>query len=182
MNPLEIIKKHYTPGTRGHDILVEHGRHVARKAMDAASCVPHLTPDILFIEQAAMLHDIGIYLTDTPQLDCKGSYPYICHGYLGRKILENENLFEHALVCERHVGVGIGIADIQKQKLPLPEYEMMPISIEEQIICYADKFFSKDENRLDREKPAEEIIAMLKKFGPDKAARFESWMKMFGNI
>jgi hypothetical protein len=53
---------------------------------------------------------------------------------------------ELALVCERHIGVGISIAEIQHHNLPLPSRDMIPVSIEEQLICYSDKFFSKNGN------------------------------------
>ena len=44
---------------------------------------------------------------------CYGDKDYICHGYLGRALLEKEGLPAHALVCERHVGVGLSISDIR---------------------------------------------------------------------
>ena len=61
-----------------------------------------------------MLHDIGIFLTHAPQIGCHGDKPYICHGYLGRELLEKEGFPRHAIVCETHVGVGLTIADIEK--------------------------------------------------------------------
>jgi uncharacterized protein len=56
---------------------------------------------------------------------------------------------------------------------------MIPISIEEQIICYADKFFSKNGNVRVGEKSIPEIINNLSRYGPDKVERFESWAQMF---
>jgi len=53
-----------------------------------------------FIEEAALLHDIGIFNTNLPKIGCYGRHPYISHGYLGRELLENEGLAAHALVCE----------------------------------------------------------------------------------
>jgi uncharacterized protein len=84
-----------------------------------------------------------------------------------------------ALVCERHIGAGISTADIRQQHLPLPNRDMIPISIEEQIICYADKFFSKNGNDRPAEKSIAEIIDNLNHYGPDKVQRFESWVQMF---
>ena len=124
-------------------------------------------------------HDIGIFQTDTPRFGCFGNHPYICHGILGRDILEKEGHPKLALVCERHIGVGISKADIRLRKLPLPGREMIPVSIEEQIVCYADKFFSKNGNGRPAEKPVKEIIASLMRHGPEKVRRFESWVQMF---
>jgi uncharacterized protein len=54
---------------------------------------------------------------------------------------------------------------------------MQPISIEEQIICFADKFFSK--TRLDAEKSIEQARRSLEKFGPEGLVKFDGWCKMF---
>ena len=180
MNPLDIINEFYNPGSKTYKILVQHGQAVARKAVAAAEKVPHLKPDLDFIQEAAMLHDIGIFLTDTPKLDCHGKHPYVCHGYLGRELLVNNGLPIHALVCERHVGVGITAAEIERHCLPLPMRNMVPVSIEEQIICYADKFFSKKSRSVTKEKPVEEILRKLERYGADKVTTFQSWIKLFG--
>ena len=152
---------------------------MADKARKAAENVSALKPDLEFIEAAAMLHDIGIFLTNTPQFDCFGERPYICHGILGSELLKEKGHFGLALVCERHVGVGISIEDIRRHHLPLPERDMIPVSIEEQIICYADKFFSKNGNGRPAEKSIPEIIGKLNRYGPEKVRRFESWVKKF---
>jgi len=70
---------------------------VAGKALAIARRARRLGPDLKFIGEAAMLHDIGILVTDQPSLGCYGDKPYICHGYAGREILEKEGLPAHAL-------------------------------------------------------------------------------------
>ena len=179
MNPIELLEQYYDSQSKTFKIMVEHGRQVAIKARAAAATVSALKPDLEFIETAAMLHDIGIFLTRTPQFGCFGKHPYICHGILGSALLKEKRHAELALVCERHVGVGISIEDIQRQNLPLPNRDMIPISIEEQIICYADKFFSKNGNGRPAEKSIAEITDNLSRYGPDKVARFASWVQMF---
>lgn len=159
-------------------ILLRHGRQVARKAVEIAGRVPGLEPDIEFIEEAAMLHDIGICMTNTPSLGCTGIFPYVCHGVLGREILDRKGMHRHALVCERHVGVGIGIRDIKEQNLPLPERDMFPETIEEKIICYSDKFFSKGAE-IKREKSVEEIVGSLAPYGEDKVRKLHEWIELF---
>ncbi len=179
MNAIELLERYYDSNSKAFQILVEHGRQVADKARAAALRVPGLKPDLDFIDAAAMLHDIGIFQTATPQFGCFGKHPYICHGILGGEILEKEGHPELALVCERHVGVGISKADIRRQNLPLPSREMIPVSIEEQIVCYADKFFSKNGNGRPAEKSVNKIIKNLSPYGPEKVQRFESWVQMF---
>jgi uncharacterized protein len=180
MDPVEIIGRHYAPASKSHRILLEHGRLVAEKALTAAARVPHLAPDLAFVKSAALLHDIGIFLTDSPTLDCHGREPYIRHGVLGREILEALGLPRHGLVCERHVGVGLSAEDIRRTGLPLPERDMRPVTVEEQIICYADKFFSKNGSETPREKSVADIVASLEPYGTDKVDRFMAWVKLFG--
>jgi uncharacterized protein len=146
----------------------------------AAARVPHLAPDLALVESAALLHDIGIFLTDSPTLDCHGREPYIRHGILGREILEALGMPRHGIVCERHVGVGISAEDIRRFDLPLPVRDMRPVTVEEQIICYADKFFSKNGSDPPCEKPVAEILESLKPYGADKVERFLGWMELFG--
>jgi uncharacterized protein len=179
MNPFDIIDKYYGPHPSAGRLLIKHSRLVADKALQVAERLPHLVPDLGFIEEAALLHDIGIIFTEAPALDCHGRHPYVCHGILGRELLEEEGLGRHALVCERHVGVGISPDDIRTQGLPLPVRDMQPVSIEEQIIGYADKFYSKKGNGAGHEKTIAEIMENLAPYGKDKVGRFRTWVKMF---
>jgi uncharacterized protein len=179
MNPIDILGQYYDLRSKTFNMLVEHGKQVAQKALAAAQRVPELKPNLEFINTAAMLHDIGIYLTNSPDFGCYGKHPYICHVILGGALLKKEGHSKLALVCERHIGVGISIADIQHHNLPLPNRDMIPVSIEEQLICYADKFFSKNGTSQPAEKSIAEIIANLKRYGPDKLKRFEAWVQMF---
>jgi uncharacterized protein len=179
IQPLDIIKKYYNTESKTYKILIQHGELVSNKALIAAGKVAHLNPDLDFIKETAMLHDIGILFTRTPELGCTGEHPYISHGYLGRDILEKEGFKKQALVCERHLGVGISVEDIRYHRLPLPERDMLPVSIEEQIICYADKFFSKNGNLTAEEKSVEDIIRNLEKYGKEKVKRFMTWVELF---
>ena len=180
MNPLEIIARYYEPSSRAFRILKEHGQLVAQRALKAANQVGHLKPDLAFIESAAMLHDIGIFLTCSPGLGCHGSEPYVRHGILGREILDALGMARHGLVCERHVGAGISAEDVRSFNLPLPQRDMLPVTLEEQIICYADKFFSKNGAGASPEKPVPEIVASLRPYGADKVERFLGWVQLFG--
>ncbi|MGD2187478.1 MAG: HDIG domain-containing protein [Desulfobacterales bacterium] len=179
MDPIELLEEYYDTNSKTFEILVEHGKQVAQKALAAAERVPEMKPDLDFIETAAMLHDIGIFLTNSPGFGCYGKQPYICHGILGGELLKERGHAELALVCERHVGVGISIEDIQRLHLPLPNRDLIPVSIEEQIICYADNFFSKNGNGRPTEKYIAEIIDELSRYGPQKVQRFKSWVQKF---
>ena len=181
MNPIDLIREHYEPDSIAYRILVRHAGNVARKAVAVARNVLHLGPDLGFVYEAAMLHDIAIFLTDAPDLGCSGRFPYICHGYLGRELLDRLNLPRHALVCERHVGCGISALEVTERNLPLPPRDMIPLSLEEQIVCYADKFFSKKGPFPEREKSVAEVISTLSFLGDEKVAIFRNWMRKFGS-
>lgn len=125
-----------------------------------------------------MLHDIGIFKCDAAGIQCFGTEPYICHGRIGAELLGSEGFPRHARVCERHTGAGITKAQIIAQNLPLPQQDFLPETMEEKVICYADKFFSK--THLDREKTIEQVEKSLSKFGEEGVLRFREWEKCFG--
>ncbi|MDR1632953.1 MAG: HD domain-containing protein [Dysgonamonadaceae bacterium] len=177
MVPTDIIYKYYPRNNDLRKILVSHSFAVAEKALSLAMTHPEMNLDTIFIYEAAILHDIGIFRTNAPDIYCFGEFPYICHGYLGADLLRKENLLSHALVCERHTGTGLSKRYIIANKLPLPRRDMNPVSLEEQLICFADKFFSK--TNLDREKSVEEIKGNLSKYGINPVRQFEEWCEMF---
>nr|WP_314691926.1 HD domain-containing protein [uncultured Prevotella sp.] len=172
-----IINKYYPEDNELRHILLVHSRAVADKALAIADRHPELSLDKQFIEEAAMLHDIGIVRCNAPGIQCFGTEPYICHGRIGAEMLRAESFPRHARVCERHTGAGITRSQIIVQKLPLPQQDFLPETMEEKVICYADKFFSK--SHLDEEKTIEQAIASLSKFGEEGVARFREWVKMF---
>jgi len=177
MNPHTIIDKYYTKGTKLYDIYISHVTDVTNKALSIARKHPELAIDVKFLEEASMLHDIGISMTRAPHIACKGEHPYICHGYLGRELLASEGLPKHALVCERHTGTGLSLETILKRKLPIPLRDMRPQSLEEKIICFADKFFSK--SKLGREKSVKKVRKSLGKHGKHQIEQFDQWCEMF---
>lgn len=173
-----IINKYYNDNPKLKDILVCHSRSVTERCLQIAAAHPELNIDLDFVKEAAMLHDIGILHTDAPGIFCFGDQPYICHGYLGAEILRAEGFPRHARVCERHTGAGLTRDEIIRQHVPVPVQDYLPETIEEQLICYADKFYSK--SHLNREKTAEHALKSISKYGEDGARRFKHWMEIFG--
>ena len=165
MDALAIIDKYYPVDNELKHILLTHSRSVADKALWIADRHPELQLDKTFLEEAALLHDIGVFLTDAPGIHCHGTHPYICHGYLGSELMRKEGFMRHALVCERHTGAGLSLQGIMAQNLPVPHREMVPVSLEEQVICFADKFFSK--THLDTEKSVERALKSISKYGEE---------------
>ncbi len=163
-------------------LLRDHGRAVAAAAVALARRLDPDGLDLAFIDQAGRLHDIGAAFTAVPGLGLTGSEAYIRHGVLGREFLQRRRLPRHALVCERHVGVGLTRAEIRGRGLPLPDREMVPNSLEEILICYADKFFSKTAAALDSVLPLTQIRKRLGRHGRDKVEVFDAWVERFGPV
>lgn len=177
MDSNSIVNKYYKKGTKLYDIYMSHCTDVTNKALKIVSKHPELAVNVQFIEDAGMLHDIGIFMTKAPKIACEGDKPYICHGYLGHDLLVNEGFPKHALVCERHTGTGLSLQTIQRRKLPIPHRDMRPQSLEEKIICFADKFFSK--SNLGREKSVKKVRQNLKRHGWHQAKVFDEWCELF---
>lgn len=177
MDTQAIIEKYYTKGTKLYNIYMSHVTDVTNKALSIAHKHPELAIDIKFLEEASMLHDIGIFMTSAPHIYCRGEYPYICHGYLGNDLLQREGFPKHGLVCERHTGAGLSLKTILKRKLPIPHRDMRPQSMEEKIICFADKFYSK--SKLGKEKSVKKIRRRLRKHGKHQVKQFDEWCEMF---
>ena len=177
MNPYEIIEKYYAPGSDLYNILVKHSEAVRDKALELARRHPELGLDLEFIAEAAMLHDIGILETDAAGIKCFGTHRYIEHGYLGAEMMRREGYPRHALVCERHTGTGLRLTDIIERELPVPHRELCPVTMEEQLICYADKFFSK--TRLDSEDSYKRVEKKMQKWGDESVEQLRQWKKKF---
>lgn len=173
-----IIDKYYPAETPLRDIYIRHSRSVADKALSIArQC--RLSLDPAEIEAAAMLHDIGITLTDAAGIHCHGTEPYLAHGRLGADLLRKEGAPEElARVAERHTGTGLTPADVERMGGILPsDRSYMPRTQLERLICYADKFYSKNGDM--KEKPVERVKASLAKFGDDALKRFGQLEKEF---
>ena len=133
MNYEAIINKYYpeeedgTPQSSAlRRLLLKHSRQVADRCLLIARRHPELGADTAFLEEAAMLHDIGIRWCHAPSIFCMGSEPYILHGLTGGQVLRREGYERHARVCERHTGTGITRQQIERQQLPLPLADYVP--------------------------------------------------------
>ncbi|MBR1412343.1 MAG: HD domain-containing protein [Prevotella sp.] len=158
-----IIDKYYPADDELRRVLLLHSRQVADRCLLIVKKHKELPVDVQFLEEAAMLHDIGIYQCDAPSIHCHGTEPYIKHGPIGGDLLRQEGFPRHARVAERHTGTG------------LPGFE--PETLEEQIVCYADKFYSK--SKPDHVRTVAETAQSLEKFGHEGVLKFLSWAEKF---
>ena len=176
-----IIAKYCAGNDDLQQILLTHSRQVADRALAILQMHPEWVAsgevDPVFVEEAAMLHDIGVVLCDAPKIHCMGTHAYIEHGCLGAEILRQEGLPKHAAVAERHTGTGITIEQIMREQLPIPLQDYTPRTLEERLICYADKFYSK--TKLGQDKPMSKIRMHMWKYGSDAVQRFDDLQQQF---
>ncbi len=163
MNYQQIIDRYYPEGTPLRDIYMRHALDVAALAEELrARYAPQL--DAAQVRAAAMLHDVGIFLTDAPGIHCHGSEPYIKHGPLGAALLRREGAPEWAArVAERHTGTGIG--------------ELVPETLLEKLVCYADKFYSKSGSM--QRKSLEAVERSMLRYGEANLAAFRRLHALF---
>ena len=176
MDYLAIIDQYYPQGSKARDILLTHSECVTRKALQIADKHPELKLDRNFIQEAAMLHDIGIVKCDAPGIECFGTEPYIKHGIIGANMLRAAGYPRHARVCERHTGAGIALQNILEQHLPLPHQDFLPETMEEQVICYADKFYSK--THLDRVRTPTEEPRKIRQRGSEEICQMDATVRI----
>lgn len=172
-----IIDKYYPTDDDLRRLLLKHSQQVADRCLLICDRHPELRLDREFLLEAAMLHDIGIRRCHAPSIFCCGSEPYICHGLIGAEMLRAEGWERHARVCERHTGTGLTAAQIERQQLPLPHRDFVPEELEEQVVCYADKFYSK--SHPDRVLTVTEAAQSLEKFGSEGVTKFLEWSARF---
>ncbi|MDD3118107.1 MAG: HD domain-containing protein [Victivallales bacterium] len=185
-DPLDIIRHFYPDDTPLRRLLLKHGRQVRDKALafGARPVGVPLPVDTRLAADGAMLHDIGIGRCRAPKIRCTGTAPYLAHGIIGGEMLRDYgrryglDLEPYARICERHIGTGITASEVRRRQLPIPERDYLPETPEEQLICLADKFFSKSGDM--KEKTVAAARDSVMKFGIDTAARFDTMCRIFG--
>ena len=104
-----------------------HSEKVADKALEIADKITKANVDKNLIEIGALLHDIGRTKTHGFK-----------HALIGGKILRERGFsINLARICETHILGGLDKEDAKR--VGLPEKDYLPKTLEEKIICLADK-------------------------------------------
>jgi uncharacterized protein len=91
--------------------------------------------DVKAVVAAALLHDIGRSRTHT-----------VRHGVEGASMVEKEGVDKEVVeIIQRHVGAGISAEEAKV--LGLPDLDYIPRTLEERIVCFADKMVDSDRVR-----------------------------------
>ncbi len=180
MDYFSIIHKYIPPSSPVYHFYIIHVTLVTAKALAIANRLEFSEEQKRFVEEAGMLHDIGIIRVNAPDINCRGSLAYVMHIKEGKKILEAEGLPEHARVAENHFGVGgITKEEIENADLKLPPENIMCQRIEDKVISYADLFYSKNPNKIFNEIPLDALKLKLDSYGTRQRQIFELWHKEF---
>ena len=178
MDVNEIIDKYYPLDNELKNIYMVHACKVAEFALELAKKHPELNMDLQFIEEAAMLHDLGIFLTDAPGIHCYGKAQYLCHGVLGAELLRSLGYERHARVCERHTGTGLSKEQVLANGWGIPAKDYFPETFEEQLICFADKFFSKTKY-LNSARTFEQVVESMSRISEESVKKVKEWAVLF---
>ncbi len=142
------LLKKYAPDEKSFRIVFSHCRMVKDIALRVADKVPQADKELIKI--GALLHDMGRFIYPPPGME----------------------------ITERHVGIGISKQDIIGQKLPLPHVDLVPVTVEEKIVAYADNLvFGHKEGT---EKMVEERFA--KEIGPEYGIRTRKFHDMIHKL
>jgi len=107
--------------------VLNHSLKVAEKALEITNTISKVKVDKNLVEIGAIFHDIGRSKTHGFQ-----------HALIGGKILRERGFPPQlARICETHIVGGLDKEDAKE--IGLPEKEYLPESIEEKIVCLADK-------------------------------------------
>ncbi|MFQ5884387.1 MAG: HDIG domain-containing metalloprotein, partial [Thermoplasmata archaeon] len=116
---LEILKE-----AGCEDNVVKHSEVVTKLAVKMAGICE---ADVDLVRTSSMLHDIGRSVTHGPE-----------HGFEGGRILRELGFPGRiAFIVERHVGGGLDARELKE--LGLPAKDLVPVTLEEKIVCLADK-------------------------------------------
>lgn len=179
---LSLISKH-TEGQHPKTVpaFIIHSALVTKKALDIARAYaekhPEVDIDFRLLEELGMVHDIGIFRTETPALFTNGNGEYLTHITHGVEILEEEGLPTHARAALTHTG--ISQEQIAARGLPLPDRDHLPETIEEEILCLADFYYSKNFSRLFCERTPQEIRRYMAQYGQEAVAVYDRLAKKY---
>lgn len=128
------------------------------------------------VEIGCLVHDIGCYRCY--EFYGRNDGPYIQHGVKGYEILKSEGFSEEiARMAMIHLGVGLVKENVVASKLPLEHKDYIPITLEEELVAYADNFHSKSGPKFDSFEDSRKKLANL---WPESVVILDRFRKKFG--
>ncbi|RSX53362.1 phosphohydrolase [Bifidobacterium dolichotidis] len=132
----------------------------------------------------ALVHDIGVYklvLNDGSNgepLTFDGPN-YVRHGIIGYQLLLDAGFDESiAEYARNHTGVGLTKEDVERQHLPIPVDDYVPMNLEQEVVMVADKYNSKSVPP--RFLTAESYAKKAARFGEQNEQRWLELVRQYG--
>ncbi|MCK5332549.1 HDIG domain-containing protein [Candidatus Parcubacteria bacterium] len=171
----EILKK-YSTSEEYYHVILNHSLIVLAKSIEIINRKKlYDKVDFDLIVSGCLFHDIGVFGVKNGSFDSIKGVDYLQHGILGGEILRKEGLNREALIAERHIGSGLSKEYITQNNLPLPKRDFLPTTLEQKLICYADKFHSKS----GKKDTLVSIRKEMKGFGDEPLKKFLKLEKLF---
>ncbi|MFE1268144.1 HD domain-containing protein [Streptomyces sp. NPDC058757] len=175
---IRALHRKHAPSDAAFELVFTHCEIVAALA-DQLLSRSGRGADADLVRAGCLLHDIGVYRLYDSAGRIDGA-SYVTHGVLGHRLLAEEGLPETLCrFCSCHTGVGLTREDVLAQGLPLPPADYVPVTPEERMVMYADKFHSK--STPPRFVSPDTFEARIGRFGQEKAAVFRSLRRLYGD-
>lgn len=81
-------------------------------------------------------------------------------------------------MCERHTGTGLSKEQVLANGWNIPVKDFYPETKEEQLVCFADKFFSKTKF-LEVPRSYEQVVESMAKISEESVRKVKEWGGMF---
>jgi uncharacterized protein len=170
------LHKKYAPDERSFDLVFTHCKIVAEIALGTVR-KNKLEVDDNLLYTAAMLHDIGAYTMYVPELKTFKKDGYEQHALIGASLLRGEGLPE--AVCDiilTHRLMGVTADETKLKQWKTPYVDVVPASLEGELVCFADRFHSKHPSLNDPHKFIEKLATNL----PEQAAKYQARLDEWG--
>lgn len=134
--------------------------------------------DINLIIIGSLIHDIGVYYCYDEVFNPKQkASAYFYHGWIGEKLLRELGFpTKITRFATSHTSTGITIKDIQRENLNLELKDYSPVTLEEELVNYADKFHTKSPGFVTYKQAVEKLV----KFDPGRKIKMARLKKKFG--
>jgi uncharacterized protein len=179
MDPRSLHQK-YASGKYAElylDLVWTHSVIVSEIALRIADKIKFANLDLDLIKNGSLLHDIGMYMCHDQELNPEAKIPELQHGFEGAQILAKEGLdIKLQRFCLTHTATGLTAEDIERENLRMEIKDYLPVTVEEEIVCYADKFHTKYPAFSKYEKIAERIG----KFDSNRYVRLDTFRRKYG--
>lgn len=163
------------------DLVWNHSQIVKEIALELVTNLQSRTvikADHQLIVIGSLIHDIGAYQCFDEDFNPDKKNPsYFYHGWVGERILKNLSFpADITRFTITHTSTGITKEDIKRENLNLDFQDYVPITIEEEIVNYADKFHTKSPEFV----TYDQAVTKLVRFDESRRSKMEILRKKYG--